>query len=113
VPADAGIGILALGEGQGRLCAATGKLRARSFTLDGEAMVCGGDGVAVFDALHRRHQAGDATSPAAARVIARSNPSAVFAQDDPPVRLTTRETPAMATVSPARSRTHHDGRRAN
>jgi bifunctional non-homologous end joining protein LigD len=28
-------------------------LRARSFTLDGEAVVCGPDGVAVFDALHR------------------------------------------------------------
>jgi bifunctional non-homologous end joining protein LigD len=29
-------------------------LRARSFTLDGEAVVCGPDGIAVFDALHRR-----------------------------------------------------------
>jgi bifunctional non-homologous end joining protein LigD len=29
-------------------------LRAKSFTLDGEAVVCGPDGVAVFDALHRR-----------------------------------------------------------
>jgi bifunctional non-homologous end joining protein LigD len=29
-------------------------LRARSFTLDGEACVCGPDGVAVFDALRRR-----------------------------------------------------------
>jgi bifunctional non-homologous end joining protein LigD len=29
------------------------QLRARSFTLD-EAVVCGPDGVAVFDALHRR-----------------------------------------------------------
>jgi hypothetical protein len=29
-------------------------LRARSFTLDGEAVVCGLDGVAIFDALHRR-----------------------------------------------------------
>jgi ATP-dependent DNA ligase len=26
----------------------------RSFTLDGEAVVCGPDGVAIFDALHRR-----------------------------------------------------------
>jgi hypothetical protein len=33
---------------------AAAKLRARSFTLDGEAVVCGPDGVAVFDALHRR-----------------------------------------------------------
>jgi bifunctional non-homologous end joining protein LigD len=33
---------------------AAAKLRARSFTLDGEAAVCGPDGVAVFDALHRR-----------------------------------------------------------
>src|SRR5277367_2759469 len=29
------------------------RLRAVSFTLDGEAVVCGADGVAVFDALHR------------------------------------------------------------
>jgi bifunctional non-homologous end joining protein LigD len=29
-------------------------LRARSFTLNGGAVVCGPDGVAVFDALHRR-----------------------------------------------------------
>jgi bifunctional non-homologous end joining protein LigD len=29
-------------------------LRARSFILDGEAVVCGPDGVAIFDALHRR-----------------------------------------------------------
>jgi bifunctional non-homologous end joining protein LigD len=29
-------------------------LRAKSFTLDGEAVVCGPDGVAVFDELHRR-----------------------------------------------------------
>ena len=29
-------------------------LRAASFTLDGEAVVCGPDGIAVFDALHRR-----------------------------------------------------------
>jgi ATP-dependent DNA ligase len=28
-------------------------LRAKSFTLDGEAVVCGPDGVAIFDALHR------------------------------------------------------------
>jgi ATP-dependent DNA ligase len=33
---------------------AAAKLRARSFTIDGEAVVCGPDGVAVFDALHRR-----------------------------------------------------------
>jgi bifunctional non-homologous end joining protein LigD len=29
-------------------------LRARSFTLNGEAVVCRPDGVAIFDALHRR-----------------------------------------------------------
>jgi bifunctional non-homologous end joining protein LigD len=28
-------------------------LRAASFTLDGEAVVCGPDGIAIFDALHR------------------------------------------------------------
>jgi bifunctional non-homologous end joining protein LigD len=31
---------------------AAAKLRARSFTLDGEAVVCGANGVAVFDVLH-------------------------------------------------------------
>jgi bifunctional non-homologous end joining protein LigD len=41
--------------------AAATKLRAKSFTLDGEAVVSGPDGVAVFDALHRRHRAADAT----------------------------------------------------
>jgi ATP-dependent DNA ligase len=30
------------------------QLGATSFTLDGEAVVCGPDGVAIFDALHRR-----------------------------------------------------------
>ena len=29
------------------------ELSARSFTLDGEAVVCGSDGIAIFDALHR------------------------------------------------------------
>jgi bifunctional non-homologous end joining protein LigD len=29
---------------------AAAKLRARSFTIDGEAAVCGPDGVAIFDA---------------------------------------------------------------
>jgi bifunctional non-homologous end joining protein LigD len=36
------------------------RLRAKSFTLDGEAVVSGSDGVAVFDALHRRRKATDA-----------------------------------------------------
>jgi bifunctional non-homologous end joining protein LigD len=36
------------------------KLRAKSFTLDGEAAVSGADGIAVFDALHRRRAAPDA-----------------------------------------------------
>jgi bifunctional non-homologous end joining protein LigD len=35
------------------IAATAAKLRASSFTLDGEAVVCGPDGVAVFDALHR------------------------------------------------------------
>lgn len=42
------------------IAGAAAKLRARSFTLDGEAVVCGTDGVAVFDALHRRRRASDA-----------------------------------------------------
>jgi bifunctional non-homologous end joining protein LigD len=36
------------------IAATAAKLRARSFTIDGEVVVCGPDGVAVFDALHRR-----------------------------------------------------------
>jgi hypothetical protein len=42
------------------IAAAATKLRAKSFTLDGEAVVSGPDGVAVFDALHRRRRATDA-----------------------------------------------------
>ena len=42
------------------IAAAAARLRAKSFTLDGEAVVAGADGVAVFDALHRRHKAADA-----------------------------------------------------
>jgi bifunctional non-homologous end joining protein LigD len=42
------------------IAAAATKIRARSFTLDGEAVVCGEDGVAVFDALHRRRRVSDA-----------------------------------------------------
>jgi bifunctional non-homologous end joining protein LigD len=36
------------------------KLRAESFTVDGEAVVVSADGVAIFDALHRRHKASNA-----------------------------------------------------
>jgi bifunctional non-homologous end joining protein LigD len=42
------------------IAAVAAKLRARSFTLDGEAAVSGADGVAVFEALHRRRAAPDA-----------------------------------------------------
>jgi bifunctional non-homologous end joining protein LigD len=42
------------------IAGAAAKLRARSFTLDGEAVVCGTDGVAVFNALHRPRRASDA-----------------------------------------------------
>ena len=35
------------------IAATAAKLRASSFTLDGEAVVCGPDGVAIFDAIHR------------------------------------------------------------
>jgi GYF domain 2 len=35
------------------------KLRAKSFTLDGEAAVSGADGIAVFEALYRRRAAPD------------------------------------------------------
>jgi bifunctional non-homologous end joining protein LigD len=42
------------------IAAAAAKLRARSFTLDGEVVVCGADGVAVFDDLHPRSRVTDA-----------------------------------------------------
>jgi ATP-dependent DNA ligase len=42
------------------IAAAAAKLTARSFTIDGEAVVCGPDGVAVFEALHRRQRVKEA-----------------------------------------------------
>jgi ATP-dependent DNA ligase len=42
------------------IAAAAAKLKARSFTLDGEVVVAGADGIAVFDALHRRGRVTDA-----------------------------------------------------
>jgi bifunctional non-homologous end joining protein LigD len=42
------------------IAGAAANLRAKSFTMDGEAVVTGADGVAVFDALHRRHKATNA-----------------------------------------------------
>jgi bifunctional non-homologous end joining protein LigD len=42
------------------IASAAAKLRAKSFTLDGEAVVAGADGVAIFDALHRRGRVIDA-----------------------------------------------------
>src|ERR1700692_4742348 len=42
------------------IAAAAAKLRTKSFTLDGEAVVVGADGGGVLDALHRRHKATDA-----------------------------------------------------
>src|ERR1700704_4208962 len=38
---------------------AAAKLRAKSFTLDGEAVVCGADGVAAFDELRSRPRLGE------------------------------------------------------
>jgi bifunctional non-homologous end joining protein LigD len=45
---------VALASSASTCSSAAAKLRARSFTLDGEAVVCDPDGVAVFNALHRR-----------------------------------------------------------
>jgi bifunctional non-homologous end joining protein LigD len=42
------------------IAGAAAKLTARSFTIDGEAVVCGPDGVAVFEALHRRQRVHEA-----------------------------------------------------
>jgi bifunctional non-homologous end joining protein LigD len=38
------------------IASAAGKLRAKPFTIDGEAVVTGLDGIALFDALHRRRR---------------------------------------------------------
>jgi hypothetical protein len=38
------------------IAGAAAKLAASSFPIDGEAVVCGSNGVAVFDALHRRQR---------------------------------------------------------
>jgi hypothetical protein len=48
------------------IAAAAAKLKARSFTLDGGAVVAGADGVAVSDALHRRGRVSDAILQACA-----------------------------------------------
>jgi bifunctional non-homologous end joining protein LigD len=42
------------------IAAAAAKLRAKGFTINGEAVVSGPDGIALFDALHRRRRAADA-----------------------------------------------------
>jgi bifunctional non-homologous end joining protein LigD len=42
------------------IAAAAAKLKARSFSLDGEVVVAGTDGIAMFDALHRRGRVSDA-----------------------------------------------------
>jgi bifunctional non-homologous end joining protein LigD len=42
------------------IAGAAAKLRAQSFTLDGEVVVCGADGIAIFDALHRHGTVSDA-----------------------------------------------------
>jgi bifunctional non-homologous end joining protein LigD len=42
------------------IASAAARLRAKSFTIDGEAAVVGADGIAMFEALHRRHKATDA-----------------------------------------------------
>jgi hypothetical protein len=41
------------------IVSAVAKVRAKSFTLDGEAVVSGVDSIAVFDALHRRRRAAE------------------------------------------------------
>jgi ATP-dependent DNA ligase len=38
------------------IASAAAKLKAKSFTIDGEAARCGANGLAVFEALHRRRQ---------------------------------------------------------
>src|ERR1700704_952435 len=45
-----------------RFCSpsAAGKLQAQSFTIDGEAVVTGPDGVAAFDELHSRRRLSEA-----------------------------------------------------
>jgi bifunctional non-homologous end joining protein LigD len=42
------------------IATAAANLRAKSFTLDGEAVVCDADGIAAFDELHSRRRLGEA-----------------------------------------------------
>ena len=42
------------------IASAAGKLQAQSFTIDGEAVVTGPDGVAAFDELHSRRRLNEA-----------------------------------------------------
>jgi len=42
------------------IAAAAAKVRAASFTIDGEAVIAGADGVAAFDQLHSRRRLGEA-----------------------------------------------------
>src|SRR5712691_1513213 len=42
------------------IATAAAKLRAKSFTIDGEAVVTGSDGVAAFNELHGRRRVGEA-----------------------------------------------------
>jgi ATP-dependent DNA ligase len=42
------------------IAAAAGRLPARTFTIDGEAVVCGPDDVAVFDALQGERRPSEA-----------------------------------------------------
>jgi ATP-dependent DNA ligase len=56
------------------------QLRATSFTLDGEAVVCGPDGVAIFDALHRRSSARRVMASSASMSAMSSSVSAAVAR---------------------------------
>jgi hypothetical protein len=65
------------------IAAVASKLSAKSFTLDGEAVVCCADGVAMFDALDRRGRGGRGLPPLSlgerrkrlARLVARRRPA--------------------------------------
>jgi bifunctional non-homologous end joining protein LigD len=69
-------------------------LRARSFTLDGEAGVCGPDGVAIFDALHRRGAVSEA-------MLYAFDLLEIDGQDFPPMRDGLRSSPSNTGLGPS------------
>ncbi len=77
-------------------------LPAKSFTLDGEAVVCSGDGVAVFENLHGRRIVRDAMLHAFDQLEFGGEDLRLF---PPPIGRGTSQRPSASAVSESCSRT--------